>query len=178
MRDLKLIPASLAALAVVGLAGCTGGTAGETPASGSGQSSYSPPPLTPKQMVMKAGAQEEAVRFFTGYAADKFSATWNELTPDIRERISRKVWVRVHAACKPASSAQQRTVTAVTVFGDSAIVTSTVVGGTETTEDIFKYVHGKWRFTPKDMTIYRSKSVAAVIKAVKAAGLCTSWKGF
>ena len=177
MRDFKLIPASLAALAVVGLAGC-GATAGQTPQSGAGQSSYTPPPLTAAQKAMKAGAQEEAALFFAGYAADKFSATWNELTPDVRQRIPRKVWVRVHAACKPASSAQKRTVTAVTVFGDSAIVTSTVVGGTETTEDIFTYVHGKWRFTPKDMTIYRSKSVAAVIKAVKAAGLCTSWKGF
>jgi hypothetical protein len=175
MRDLKVIPASLAALAVIGLAGCGGG-GGQTPASSA--ASYSPAPLTPAQMVMKAGAQAEAVKFFGGYAEGEFATTWSQLSPAVRKEVPRKVWVKVHAACRVKPSGPSRAVQAVTVFGNSAIVTSTAPGGTATTEDIFSYVSGKWRFTPKDMAIYRGKSVSADIKAAKAAGVCASWKGF
>lgn len=176
MRDLKVIPASLAALAVIGLAGCGGGGGDQTPASSA--ATYSPAPLTPAQMAMKAGAQAEAVTFFAGYAEGKFATTWSQLSPAVRKRVSRKVWVKVHTACRTKSSGQRRTVQAITVFGTAAIVTSTAPSGTATTEDVFNYVSGKWRFTPKDMAIYGGKSVSADIRAAKAAGVCASWKGF
>jgi hypothetical protein len=87
--------------------------------------------------------------------------------------------VSVHDACPSAEAAKPRTIEAVTVFGNAAIVTETIAEASPgTAEDVFSYVDGHWSYSPEDRSIYHHASVAADVAAAKAARLCASWKIF
>ncbi len=127
---------------------------------------------------MKAGVRATAVRFNEEYFASNFAASWDLLSPATQHVISQTIWIRVHDGCPSASTGKSRVIKSMTVFGDAAILTEALTGAVATTEDVFNYAHGRWSYAPEDLGIYLRGSVPADIAAVKAAGLCGSWKGF
>ena len=130
---------------------------------------------------MKAGARAAAAQFYGLYSASQFAAFWNLLAPATKRQVPRRVWVSVHEACPSAGAGKHRTIKAVTVFGNAAIVTEAVAGVPSqlgTAEDVFSYANGHWSYSPQDLSIYLHGSVTADIAAAKAAGFCTSWKLF
>ncbi|MGH3422076.1 MAG: hypothetical protein ACRDOD_21075 [Streptosporangiaceae bacterium] len=68
-----------------------------------------------------------------------------------------------------------------TVFGGAAIITEKVprsAAKVGPAEDVFNYAHGRWSYSPADLSIYHHGSVAADVAAARAADLCTGWKIF
>jgi hypothetical protein len=181
MRFPKALLGGLAVAGLAGLAGCGGappGPAAATPEVSARTTASSVPPASHQ---MKAGARAAAARFYGLYSARRFAASWDLLAPATRRQISRRAWLGVHQACPSADAGQARTIKAVTVFGDAAIVTETITASAvkpALAEDVFSYSGGRWNYSPADLSIYRHRSVAADIAAAKAAGLCSSWKIF
>jgi len=129
---------------------------------------------------IKAAARPAAAHFYAVYSARRYVASWHLLAPASARQIRVRAWVAVHRACASAASAKPR-IKAVTVFGNAAIVTTTMAGvpaGRATTEDVFNFADGRWGYSPEDLGIYRQRSVAADVTAAKAAGLCAGWKSF
>ena len=90
-----------------------------------------------------------------------------------------RAWVSVHEACPSADAGKPRTIKAVTVFGNAAIITEVITGSPVqpgTAEDVFNFVNGHWSYSPQNLSIYDHGSVTADVAAAKAAGLCASWK--
>ena len=181
MRWLKGLAAGLVA---AGLAGCS--VVGSSEPSTAGPSATAPrvvtstaPPAAPVSAQVKTAAQVAAAQFYGLYSASQFAAFWNLLSPATKRQISGQVWVSVHDACPSAEAAKPRTIKAVTVFGNAAIVTEAIAEASPgTAEDVFSYVDGHWSYSPEDLSIYHHGSVAADIAAAKAAGFCASWKIF
>lgn len=179
MRFPKGLLVGVAALGLVGLAGCSGapGTPSANPVATARTTASSVPPASPQ---MKAGARAAAIQFYGLYSANRFAAFWNLLAPATKRQISERVWVSVHEACSSAAG-KPRVIKAMTVFGDAAIITEAVSGTllkAGTTEDVFNYADGYWRYTPGDVNTYRHASISADIAAARAAGFCTNSKIF
>jgi hypothetical protein len=171
----------LVGLVAVGLVGCSGTASGPPSVSTppTAQTTASSVPLASPQM--KAGARAAASQFYGLYSASRFAASWNLLAPATKRHVLRHVWVSVHEACPSIGTGKPRTIKAMTVFGDAAIVTESITGVPSqlgTAEDIFSYANGHWSYSPQDLNIYLHGSVTADIAAAKAAGFCTSWKLF
>ena len=178
MRFPKGILVGLVAAGLVGCSGTASGppSVGTTPTARSTASSV--PPASP---WMKAGARAAAEQFYGLYSASQFAAFWNLLAPATKRQVPRRVWVSVHDACPSAGAGKHRTIKAMTVFGDAAIVTESITGVPSqlvTVEDVFSYANGHWSYSPQDLNIYLHGSVTADIAAAKTAGFCTSWKLF
>ena len=75
---------------------------------------------------MKAGARAAAVLLYGLYAGGHYAAFWNLLAPATKRQISQRAWLGVHKACPAAGAGQSRVIKALTVFGDTAIVTETI----------------------------------------------------
>ena len=171
----------LVGLAVAGLVGCSGaapGTPSVSPVATARTTASSVPPASPQ---MKSGARAAAAQFYSLYSASRYSAFWNLLSPATKRQISRRVWVSVHEACPSVGAGKPRVIKALTVFGNAAIVTEAVTGAPPepgAAEDVFNYVHGRWSYSPQDLSIYHHGSVTADVAAAKSAGFCTSWKIF
>lgn len=172
----------VAGLAVLALVGCSGGAAAPPPASATPTvrtTASSVPPVGPR---VKAAARAAAVRFYGLYAAREYTAFWNLLAPATKRQIPRRVWVGVHEACPAAGEAGSRSIRAVTVFGNAAIITEVITGATskaKTTQDVFNYANGRWSYSPQDLSIYHHESVTADVAAAKVAGFCAAgWKIF
>lgn len=170
----------LVGLAVLGLAGCSSMSAplsvSATPTARATASSV--PSASPQ---VKAAARAAAVNFYGLYSTHRFTAFWNLLAPATKRQISRRMWVGVHEACSGAAGSGSRSVRAVTVFGDAAIVTEAITRATpksETTQDVFNYANGHWSYSPQNLSIYHQKSVPVAVAAAKAVGLCAGWKIF
>jgi hypothetical protein len=171
----------LVGLVAAGLVGCSGTASGPpssdaTPTARTTASSV--PPASPQ---MKAGARATAAQFYGLYAASRFAASWNLLAPATKRQVPKRVWVSVHEACPSAGAGKPRTIKAVTVFGNAAIVTEAISGAPVTpgtAEDVFNYANDHWSYSPEDLNIYHHGSVNADIAAAKAAGYCTSSKLF
>lgn len=165
------------------LAGCSVGGSVAPDAAGSagaapGAARSTPPPVQPASPQEKAAARTAAARFYGLYAAADFGELWHLLAPAAKREIPRRVWVRVHVACR-ADAMAQRTIEQVTVFGNAAIITESVGGPTgHGAEDVFNEINGRWAFSPPDPGIYERGSAAAAISAARAAGWCASWKVF
>jgi hypothetical protein len=165
----------LVGIVVVGLAGCTVST--NTTAAPSNP----PNPLPADAMTT---ARTAAAQFDSLYFASRFAASWALLAPDAQRQIPETVWVRVHDGCSSATSATSgvtRTIKSVTVFGNAAIVTESVLtlpSTRHTLEYVLNYADSRWSYSPGDLSIYHRRSIAADIAAAKAAGLCVSWKVF
>ena len=128
---------------------------------------------------MKAGARAAAVQFYGLYSASQFAEFWNLLAPATKSQVPQRVWVSVHEACPSAGAGKPRTIKAVTVFGNAAIVTEVIAGAQVKpgmAADVFNYADGHWSYSPEDLNIYQHGSVTADITAAKAAGLCAGWK--
>jgi hypothetical protein len=139
------------------------------------------PPAAPVSPQMRAGARAAATQFYGLYSASQFEASWNLLSPAAKRLISRRVWVSVHDACPSAGAGKSRTIKAVTVFGNAAIVSEAITGAASNVgpaEDVFNYANGNWGYSLADVSIYHHGSAAADIAAAKSAGLCTGWKIF
>jgi len=129
----------------------------------------------------QAHARAAAVQFDRLYLAGQFAASWDLLTPTVKRQIPRGVWVKVHNGCASAKAGTARAIKAVTVFGTVAIVSERLAGTQSkhsTAQEVFNYDHGRWGYSPNDLSIYHHGSIAADIAAAKAAGFCVSWKGF
>jgi hypothetical protein len=186
MRLLKGLTVGAAAFCVLGLAGCSDGASVPSAASRSAipgpraATSYAAPaaPASPQQ---RAGARAAAAQFYGLYSTSRFAAFWNLLSPAMKRQVPQRVWISVHDACASAVAGKSRTIEAVTVFGNAAIVTESIAGAASkpgTTEDVFDYADGRWSYSPVDVGIYQHGSIAADISAAKAAGYCASSKVF
>jgi hypothetical protein len=186
--------AGLAALVCVGVVGCGSGQA-PTGDPGPAASSSLPAPVAsisaapaeaqsiaapaagPAEPETKAGARAAAAYFYRLYAAGKFAASWDLLSPTARQAIPRAIWIRVHEGCLVGSgSGPSRAIKSVLVFGNAAIVTETIADGQSRltkAEDVFNYAHGHWGYAPSDLGIYRHGSVDADVAAATALGFCT-----
>ena len=180
MRFAKVL---LAGSVVVALAGCDGQAS--TPPS----SSLSPsaattgpeaPPPSPASPKMQATARTAAEQFYGLYLSSQFAASWDLLAPAAKRQISRNTWVKVHNGCSSANAGTSGVIKSVTVFGNAAIVTEAITGATSTrrtVEAVFNYAHGRWGYSPGDMSIYKHGSVSADIAAAGAAGYCAGRNG-
>lgn len=178
----------LAALLAAGIGGCSSAgphSAASAPAAGgsvgtahAGAAATVAPSIT---AGAKAAIRPAAARFYAAYSASEYNASWLMLAPAVKRQIRMQAWVGVHEACSSAGARKPRVITAVTVFGNAAIVTTTVPGvpaGRATAEDVFDYVDGRWGYSPEDLGIYRHGSVAADVTAARAAHLCAGGKSF
>jgi hypothetical protein len=89
--------------------------------------------------------------------------------------VPRSLWIGLHVRCPVAAVGTARVITAVTVFGNAAIVTERVAGTVSRrtmAEDVFNYFNGRWGYSPSNLGIYHHRSVAADVAAARAAGLC------
>jgi hypothetical protein len=176
---MRLLKGLLAGLVAAGLAGCSGGGASGPAAAPTPTITATASSVPPASPHMKASARAAAEQFYRLYAASQYAALWHLLAPTTKHQVSRKAWIGVHEACSTAEAGKSRVIKTVTVFGNAAIVAETVAGALPgTTEDVFNYTDGRWRYSPQDPSIYRHRSVTADIAAAKAAGLCTSSKVF
>lgn len=173
-----------AGLAFLGIAGCSAGNATGSPASGptptGSRNVTTAPPVAPASRQAKASARAAAVRFYQLYSAGHFAAAWDQLSATTKSEIQKHAWVSVHEGCASGGE-KSRVVRSVTVFGNAAIVTEVLAGGSahvQTTEDVFNFANGRWRYSPANPSIYRHRSVAADIAAARSAGTCASWKIF
>ena len=168
----------LVGLVAAGVAGCSGSASGPpaVPAPVVTATASSVPSASPQ---MTASARAAAKHFYGLYAASRYTAFWDLLTPATKREVSRKAWVGVHEACPSTTAGKSRVIKAVTVFGNAAIVSEAVAGGPpDQAEDVFNYTNGHWSYSLGDLSIYRHASVTADVAAAKAAGFCTSWKIF
>ena len=171
----------LAGVLAAGLAACSNAAPGPSAA---GPATHSPTAPGPEQTGAtephaKAGARTAALRFDQVYLAGRYAESWALLAPTVRRQIPRRVWIKVHHGCRPARAA--RTIKAVTVFGNAAIITEAVTLGPprhRRGEEVFSYARGKWGFSPNDLSIYHPGSAAADVTAARAAGVCATWKSF
>ena len=180
---MRLVKVLLAGSVVVALAGCDG------PASTLPSSSLPPsatttgpeaPPPSPASPKMQASARTAAERFYGLYLSSQFSASWDLLAPSAKRQISRNTWVKVHSGCLSDNAGTSGAIKSVTVFGNAAIVTEAITGATSThhmVESVFNYAHGRWAYSPGDMSIYKHGSVSADIAAARAAGYCADRNG-
>jgi hypothetical protein len=174
---MRLSKGLLVGLVAAGLAGC-GGASG-SPAVPTPTITATASSVPPASAHMKASARAAAEQFYGLYAASQYATMWNLLASATKHQVSMKAWTGVHEACSTGGAGKSRVITAVTVFGNAAIVAETVAGAPPgTAEDVFNYTDGHWRYSPQDPGIYRHKSVSADIAATKAAGLCASSKVF
>jgi hypothetical protein len=175
----------LVGVVAVGLAGCTSSASTTPPVAGpspavTGTTGSPAAPPAPVPTGAKAGVRAAAAQFDSAYFAGRFAAAWSLLAPTVRRKVTERVWVGVHDGCPSATSGVTRAIKAVTVFGNTAIVTETVreQASRHTVEYVFYYMNGHWGYSPADPGIYLHRSVAADIGAAKAAGLCVGWKAF
>ncbi len=176
----------LAGVVAVGLAGCTSSASTTPPVAGpsataAGTTTESPAaPPAPVPPGARTGVRAAAAQFDSAYFAGQFAAAWSLLAPTVRRKVTERVWVGVHDACPSTASGVTRAIKAVTVFGNTAIVTEAVRAQSRrhTVEYVFYYMDGHWGYSPVDPGIYLHRSVAADIGAAKAAGLCVGWKAF
>jgi hypothetical protein len=175
-----------ACFAACGLAGCSS-SAGTPPASqvpahpASAPARSAAPAARPGTPAMVASARAAATTFNRLYLARRFGSSWELLSAAAKQHVPRPVWVGVHDGCRPASVGRARTIRAVTIFGDVAIVTEALAAGSATSgtaEEVFDYHNGRWGFSPQYPNVYQHGSVAADIAAATAAGLCKAWKDF
>ena len=180
MRYPRSLLASLAVAGLASLAGCSGGGGAAAPSVSTTPKVIATASSVPSASAgQKASARAAAKRFYGLYAASSYATLWSQLAPAVRREVSKKAWIGVHEACSAAVAGKPRTITAVTVFGNAAVVAETVAGAKPgAVEDVFNYTSGRWRYSPQAPSIYRHRSVAADIAAAKAAGLCTSSKVF
>jgi hypothetical protein len=166
--------ASHSAVPGTGGSGSTGSTGGS---GGTGGSS----PVGPKshhgrgEPETQAGARAAATRFYRLYTTSRFAASWDLLSAEVRRQVPRRLWIGVHVRCPVAAGGTARVITAVTVFGNAAIVTERVAGTVSRrtmAEDVFNYFNGRWGYSPSNLGIYHHRSVAADVAAARAAGLC------
>jgi hypothetical protein len=179
MRYPRSLRVSLVVAGLAGLAGCGGGGTSAPPVSMTPKviaTASSVPSATAGQ---KASARAAAKRFYGLYAASSYAALWSQLAPAVRREVPKAAWIGVHEACSAAVAGKSRNITAVTVFGNAAVVSETVAGAKPgAVEDVFNYTGGHWRYSPQAPSIYGHGSVTADIAAAKAAGLCESSKVF
>ena len=176
MRFPKSLLIGLAAAGLVGCSNAASGPLSPSPAATARTTASSVPPASPQ---MKSGARAAAVQFYGLYSASQYAAFWNLLAPATKSQVPQAVWVSVHEACPSAGAGKPRTIKAVTVFGNAAIVTEVITGAPVqpgTAADVFNYADGHWSYSPEDLNIYHHGSVTADVAAAKAAGLCASWK--
>jgi hypothetical protein len=178
----------LTSVAAVGLVGCSNPAAGfsapgiaanPAPAGTAGDSAPAAP-AGPAEPKTRAGARAALVRYERLYLAGRFVAAWDLLTPAVKQEISRNLWVGVHDNC-PSAKAGRARIRAVTIFGDTAIVTEThpgVPAKRGRNAVVLNYADAHWGYSPGDPGIYQHGSVAANVAAAKAAGFCTGWKDF
>lgn len=167
-------------VAVAGLAGC--GSA----AAPNGEQAPATVVATPVQTTAggphaKTNARAAAIQFDGLYFASRFADSWSLLAPSAQRQVSKRVWIGVHEGCRSGTAGTSRMITAVTVFGNTAIVTEVTTGAAAkggTAEYVFSYADGGWRYSPGNVGVYRHGSVAADIRAAKSAGFCVSWKIF
>lgn len=136
------------------------------------------PSITPK---VEAALRPTVTHFYSVYLGREVAASWDLLAPAVKKQISMQVWTGVHDACRPVNAGEARVIKAVTVFGNSAIVTIAIAGipaKAGVSEDIFSYAQGRWGYSPTDIGIYRHGSITADVAAAKAAGICGSWTSF
>jgi hypothetical protein len=178
MRVSTVLLAGLVAAGLTGLAGCSN-AASSLPAAQPRTTAPAPDQTRATEPHAKAGARTAALRFDDLYLAGRYAASWEQLVPAVRHQIPLRLWIKVHHGCRPAAAV--RTIKAVTVFGNAAIVTEAVTKGPprhRRGEEVFSYIRGEWGFSPNDLSIYHHGSAAADISAARAAGLCATWKSF
>jgi len=183
---MRLVKGIVTGLVAAGLAGCSISGSAEPSTAGPGAAApqvvtSTAPGVAPASPKTQAQARAAAAQFYGLYSAGHFAAVWDLLSPATKHRVSRRVWVSVHDACPSAGAGKARVIKAVTVFGSSAITTETIAGAAaklHTAEDVFDYTHGRWSYSPEDLSIYRQGSVGTDIAAAKAAGFCAGWKIF
>jgi hypothetical protein len=175
----------LVGVAAVGLVGCTNSASTPPSAGPSPTAAGTTEPTAAQATPLPAGAKSDvrvaAEQFDSDYFADRFAAAWYLLAPDVQRQVPKKVWAGVHDGCPSATSGVTRVIKSVTVFGNTAIVSETVLreqSRRNTVEYVFYYMAGHWGYSPVDPGIYHRGSIAADIAAAKAAGLCVSWKAF
>ena len=185
MRFSKVLPASLAAVGLIGCSNAAGlSDSGSAASSAPGSSAKAQPAAAqagPAEPHAKSGARAAAVRFDGLYLAGHLAASWDQLVPEVKRQIPLRLWIRVHHACHPASTADTRVIKAVTVFGNAAIVTEAISTGrprNRTVEEVFSYVNGRWGFSPGDLSIYHHRSAFTDVAAARNAGYCATWKTF
>lgn len=166
------------------LSGCTGGAGG--PAAGPGSSTVpagpvAGPPPPAADPAVRAAARPAAARFYAEFSAGLFADSWQMLAPAAKREISPRVWRGVHRACRSGRAVRPPAITAVTVFGNAAIVTAVaadVSSREHTTRDVFNFADGRWGYQPADIGIYFHGSIVADAAAARRAGLCGGWKSF
>jgi len=134
-----------------------------------------PPARSPGARASDA-AKTAATQFDSLFFAQQFASSWDHLSPRAKQLVSRSLWVEVHQSCAPHASGAV-SIKAVTVFGDTAIVTESV-GAAHTAAYVFAYTNGTWGFSPDDIGIYHHGSPAADVAAAKTEGFCGGSKAF
>lgn len=121
-------------------------------------------------------ARAAATQFDSLFFAQQFASSWDHLSPRAKQLVSRSLWVEVHQGCAAHPSGAV-SIKAVTVFGDTAIVSESV-GAAHTAAYVFAYTNGAWGFSPDDIGTYHHGSPAADVAAAKTEGFCGGWKAF
>ena len=188
---MRLWKGLLVGLVAVGLAGCTNSAATSSSADQSPTAADQSPTAagtvrptaqpTPLPAGAKVSARAAASQFDSAYFASRFADSWSLLATDAQRQVPKEVWVGVHDGCPAVTSEVTRTIRSVTVFGNTAIVTETIMlsqSRRHTVEYVFYYMDGHWGYSPGYPGIYHHGSIAADVAAAKKAGLCAGWKTF
>jgi hypothetical protein len=135
---------------------------------------------TQLSQTARSDARAAATQFDGIYTSSNFSASWDMLASSTQRQIPRAVWVAVHNQCAATSGATRVVIRSVTIFGNDAVVTTTLTktGPAGSTEEIFAYDDDGWHYAPGDPSIYQHSSVQADVAAAKAVGLFASGKYF
>ena len=173
MRYQASAMAAAAAAAGLTMVGCSsGGGAVGPPASVAKASARPTVPLGEPHTV--AAVRSDADDYLSLYSAGQYAITYQMLSAPARQAISEQAWVAVHKGCPGAGRAYR--ITRVVVTGRTAVVTAALPGagklGRQT--ETLVYANGQWGFSPRDLSLYQHRTVAADVAAVHAQGHCAA----
>ena len=175
---MRLLKGLLVGLVAAGLAGCSVAAASEP--STAGPAATAPAVRAPYGPSGGTGQPADEGRGSCGGSAvlrpvlgKPVRGLLGPAVPRHEAQVSGRLGKRARG-CPSAGAGKSRTIKAVTVFGNAAIVTEAIAGAAQpgTAEDVFNYANGHWGYSPEDLSIYHHGSVAADIAAAKAAGFC------
>lgn len=174
MRYQASAMAAAAAAAGLTMVACSsgGGAAAGPPASVAKASARPTVPLGEPHTV--AAVRSDADDYLSLYSAGQYAITYQMLSAPARQAISEQAWVAVHKGCPGAGRAYR--ITRVVVTGRTAVVTAALPGagklGRQT--ETLVYANGQWGFSPRDLSLYQHRTVAADVAAVHAQGHCAA----
>ncbi len=173
MRTRNALAAAVLATAALAVAACSASTA-PAPAAPAATVKASAPSVP----VTAAAARTAIRQYLALYSAGQWDAAWQYLAPSARKTAPEKLYAAFHGQCPSQAAGLAYQVKDVTMAGKTAVITYTIpvlakAFGSATAA--MAWTPGGWKveMDAASAALYSHGSLAADLKAAKAAGYCS-----